>query len=132
MAMLVTGEVSLYMAYLILFTVITALSIGASQRGCGIKCFSFSCRHNKGGRCSRKEIAVYDNTVEGLCLSHTSNMKDRVLEPMRETRLLERYEHETYVVADALKKTQEDMKDEELLKNPNAFARWMKRHCKRG
>ena len=92
-----------------------------------IMCNSVSCTWNKLCRCTRKEIAVYDNTVTGLCLYHTDSMKDRVLEPMKKSRLLEQYEHETYIAV-AMDKMKEKSKDEELLKNPAAFSKWMKRH----
>ena len=116
------------MAYLILFMVIAALSILATDKGCGIKCFSFSCRYNKRGRCGRKDIAIYDNTVTGLCLYHTDDMKERILEAMKKGRLLDRYEHETYMVTKTLKKPQGYISDEECLKNPNVFTKWIKRH----
>ena len=111
------------MAYFILFTVMAVLSIGASDRGCGIKCFSFSCGHNKGGRCSRKEAAVYDNTVTGLCLHHTKNMKQRILDPMQGNCIIENNGGFSSEMMDKAMKAQE----ERILKDPNAFAKWMGR-----
>ena len=117
---------------LLVLLVVAMLSTSAKQgRSSVVMCSSVSCKWNKLCRCTRKNIAIYDNTVQGLCLHHTSNMKDRVLEPMRKSRLVERYEREVYV-ADTLAKREEEAKDDELLKNPNAFARWLTRHCKRG
>ena len=106
------------------------LAIGMSLLSSGegrpsvIMCNSVSCSNNKLCRCERKEIAVYDNTVKGLCLYHTENMKDRILEPMKKGGLLE----EVYVTAGKLAKTKRDIQDEDVLKNPVAFARWMYRH----
>ena len=112
------------MVYIILFAAIMIAAINANSNGCGIKCFSCSCLYNKGGRCIRKDIVVYDNTVTGLCLHHTDNMNDRVIKPMKRAGLLEK----TYATANKLAKAQKDTEDEELLKNPKAFAVWMKRH----
>ena len=54
-------------------------------------------------------------------------MEERVLKPMRQSKLLDRYEHETYI-AEAMDKEEEKFKDEELLKNPATFSRWMRQH----
>lgn len=112
---------------IIFLAIIMTLASSTGGKPSVIMCNSVSCKHNKLCRCTRKEIAVYDNTVTGLCLNHTDSMKDRVLEPIRKTRLLERYNHDI-ATEDILKKTKEEFEDEELLKNPNAFARWMNRH----
>ena len=90
-----------------------------TQQACCVKCVSFSCKHNSGGRCIRKNITIYDNTVTGLCLHHTDNMTKRILEPMEEIGMIEKSNPKII-------KAQEDIKDEELLKNPKAFARWMR------
>lgn len=137
MAIIVMGEVSpkealMFAISLLILLVVAVLSTSAEQgRSSVVVCNSISCKYNRLCRCTRKNIAVYDNTVQGLCLHHTSNMKDRVLEPMRKGRLVEHYQHEVYI-ADTLAKREEDAKDYELLKNPNAFAKWLTRHCKRG
>jgi hypothetical protein len=117
-----------YIVILVLLVIVTLASRGEMDKSSVVMCNSVSCNWNRRCRCTRKEIAVYDNTVRGLCLYHTEDMKDRILEPIRKNKLLDGYGHETYVVADALKKTQGDMKDEELLKSPRAFSQWMKRH----
>ena len=76
------GGLAKMVACVFLFIIIMCMVIGANSSGCGIKCYSYSCRHNKGGKCRRKEIVVYDNTVTGLCLNHTDNMNNRVIKPM--------------------------------------------------
>ena len=112
-------------AYVFLFIIIMCMIIGAnSNSGCGIKCYSYSCRHNKGGKCRRKDITIYDNTVVGLCLNHTDNMNNRIIEPLKNVGFHE--EHCVTVRFSA--KAQEDIKDEVLLKNPRAFSTWMKKH----
>ena len=112
-------------AYVFLFIIIMCMVIGAnSNSGCGIKCFSLNCRHNKGGKCRRIEIVVYDNTIKGLCLNHSDNMNDRVIKPMNKAGF-----HEEHCVTVSFSaKAQEEIKDEVLLKNPKAFSTWMKRH----
>ena len=113
---------------LLVLLVVAVLSMSAEQgKSSVVMCSSITCSWNRRCRCTRKNIAVYDNTVTGLCLHHSDSMKDRVLEPMRKSRLLEQYEHETYV-ADMLAEREEDAKDEELLNNPVAFSRWMRKH----
>ena len=112
-------------ACIFFFTIIMCMVIGAnSNSGCGIKCFSLTCKHNKGGKCGRKEIVVYDNTVKGLCLNHTDNMNNRVIKPMESAGF-----HEEHCVTVTFSdKAQEKIKDEVLLKNPKAFSSWMKKH----
>ena len=113
---------------LLVLLVAAVLSTSTEQgKSSVVMCSSVSCKWNRLCRCTRKDIAVYDNTIQGLCLHHTSNMKDRVLEPMKKSKLLEQYEHETYV-AEAMDKMRGKSKDEELLKNPAAFSRWMRKH----
>jgi len=122
----VTGR-RLSMGYIFLIVVILVLSIGASQKGCGIKCFSFSCRFNRNGKCGRQEITVYDNTVTGLCLNHTESMKDRVIEPIMKSSLFGSYKHKTCISVRSFKKTQEAMLDDKLLKNSSVFAKWLRK-----
>ena len=113
-------------ATILLAIVMLAMSVEQGKSSV-VVCNSISCKYNRLCRCTRKNIVVYDNTVTGLCLYHTDSMKDRVLEPMRKSNLLEQYQHEVYV-ADTFAKREEEAKDNELLKNPNAFARWMRKH----
>lgn len=117
------------MGYIFLIAVILALSISASQKGCGVKCSSSSCLYNRGGRCGRQEVTVYDNTVIGLCLNHTDSMKDRVTEPILKSGYFDSHKLKTNITVIRLKKTTEEMLDEKLLKNPNAFARWMRKQA---
>ena len=133
MAIIVIGKVSsrealmfLMSATILLAIVMLAMSVEQGKSSV-VVCNSISCKYNRLCRCTRKNIVVYDNTVTGLCLYHTDSMKDRVLEPLKKSGLLEQYQHETYV-ADTLTKIEEDAKDNELLKNPNVFARWMRKH----
>lgn len=93
---------------------------------CCIKCFSFSCKYNKDGRCIRKNITIYDNTVKGLCLFHTENMTRRILEPMKKIRMVERGKGNPQMI-EKIMKAQDEIEDPELLKNPEAFADWMRR-----
>ena len=58
-----------------------------------ISCSSFSCEWNKSCRCTRKEIAIYDNTIKGLCAYHTENMKMRVIDPMKEMGVIAKNEN---------------------------------------
>ena len=112
-------------ACVFLFIIIMCMVIGAnSSSGCGIKCFSFTCQHNRGGKCRRKNIVVYDNVIKGLCLNHTDNMNKRIIEPMKNAGFHE--EHCVTVKFSA--KAQEEIKDEVLLKNPKYFSAWMKKH----
>ena len=118
------------MTYIFLILLILIMSASASQKGCGIKCFSSSCRYNQSGRCRRREITIYDNTVTGLCLNHTGSMRNRVVEPIMKSELFNSDKHEICVTVGSSKKTQEEVLDEKLLKNPNAFARWMRKQSK--
>jgi len=104
----------------ILFIVMLGVVMSANNSVCGVKCFSFGCRHNRGGRCNKKEITIYDNTVTGLCLYHTDSMKKRVINPV--SKVLNEHKHNAILV-----KMQDHTKDEELLKNPKAFSAWMKK-----
>ena len=112
------------MMCIFLFIIIMCMVIGANSSGCGIKCFSLNCQHNRGGKCRRKDITIYDNTVVGLCLNHTDNMNNRVIEPMKNAG----FHEEHCVTINISAKAQEEIKDGELLQNPKAFSMWMKRH----
>ena len=113
------------MGYIFLIAIIGALFLGASQKGCGIKCFSFRCRYNKSGKCERQEITVYDNTIKGLCLNHTDSMDDRVIEPLLNSGWSYGSKREIRIVSGGSKKKNGAMTDEKLLKNPAAFSKWM-------
>ena len=89
-----------------------------------VMCNSFSCAYNRRARCIRGKIAIYDNRVIGLCLYHTETMSKRILEPM--DKVVERGKPNPQMI-NKIMKTQEEIKDSELLKNPKAFARWMRR-----
>lgn len=87
-----------------------------------VLCTSFSCSFNRGGCCVRHKIIVYDNTVIGLCLYHTDTMSKRILEPMG--RVAERGKPNSKMITKIMH-AQEDKRDSELIKNPEAFARWI-------
>ena len=91
-----------------------------------VLCSSFSCAYNRRARCIRKEIAIYDNVVTGLCLYHTGKMAQRIIEPMGKVSTIERGKPNPQMI-DKIMKAQEENKDSELLKNPKAFAKWMKK-----
>lgn len=110
------------MGYIFFMGIILAMSIGASQKGCGIKCFSSSCLYNRGGKCARQGISVYDNTVKGLCLYHTENMKQRVLDPMQGKQMIEVGKVNEEAIGRIIQE-----EEEKLLKDPDAFAKWMRK-----
>lgn len=102
---------------------VSALSAGQSKASV-VMCGSFSCAYNRRGRCTRKEIVIYDNTVKGLCLYHTETMTKRILEPMG--KIVERSKPNPQMIIKIMQ-AQEARKDSELINNPKAFARWMRR-----
>lgn len=91
-----------------------------------VMCHSFGCIHNRKGRCIRKEVVVYDNTVLGLCLNHSDTMSKRILEPMNKGIAVERSKPNPQMITKIMQ-VEEKAKDSELIKNPKAFAEWMKR-----
>lgn len=101
----------------------SALSAGQNKASV-VMCSSFSCAYNKRARCTRKEIAIYDNKVIGLCLFHTEAMSKRILEPMRKGVTIERGKPNPQMI-DKIMKAQEKIKDAELVKNSKAFTKWM-------
>jgi len=89
-------------------------------------CGSFSCTYNRRARCTRKEISIYDNTVRGLCLDHSETMNQRIIEPMNKAILVERGRPNSQMITKIMQ-AQEKARGSELIKNPKAFARWMKK-----
>ena len=89
-----------------------------------VMCGSFSCGYNRRARCTRGKVAIYDNRVIGLCLYHTEAMDKRILEPMG--KVVERSKPSPQMI-NKIMQAQEKVKDSELIKNPKAFARWMRR-----
>lgn len=102
----------------------SVLSTGQNKASV-VMCNSFSCAYNKRARCTRKEIAIYDNTVLGLCLHHSESMKNRILEPMNKGKAVERGKPNPQMI-DKIMKAQKE--ESELLKNPKAFTHWMIKH----
>jgi len=99
------------MLFLLVFGAVFVSVLSAGQcKANVVMCSSFSCVYNKKARCTKKEVAIYDNTVKGLCLDHSESMDKRILEPMGK-----------------IMQAQEEIKDSELLKNPKAFAKWMRK-----
>lgn len=109
----------------VILLAIVMLAMSAEQgRSSVVMCNSVSCKWNKLCRCTKRDIAVYDNTVKGLCLYHTENMKERILDPMREKRMIEvggDSEDFGKEMMDKIMRSQE----EKLLKDPDTFAKWM-------
>ena len=109
---------------IIVIFVLLAIVIFASQGEVGrasvVVCNSYSCSWNKLCRCTRREIAIYDNTVKGLCLHHTEDMEKRIINPLQEKRLIRRSGLSSEVMGKSMK-----LREEKLLKDPNAFAKWM-------
>ena len=114
----------MFIICVIIFVVI-AMSLTSSGGGRPpvIMCNSVSCSHNRLCRCTRKEIAIYDNTVKGLCLDHTESMKERILDPMQEKRMIKSSGDSEFgkKMIDKIMKAQE----EKLLKDPDTFDKWM-------
>ena len=104
-------------ACIFLFIIIMCMVIGANSSGCGIKCFSVTCKHNKGDKCRRKDITIYDNTVVGLCLNHTDDMNNRVIKPMKNAG----FHKEHCVTVRFSAKAQEEIKDGRVSKEPKSF-----------
>lgn len=116
-----------------LFIVLLGLGIlFASAQSAGqsntfvVMCSSFSCAYNKKARCTRKGIAIYDNTVIGLCLYHTETMAKRILEPMAKGVKIERGKPNLQMI-NKIMKAHEENKNSELVKNPKAFAKWIRK-----
>ena len=91
-----------------------------------VMCSSFSCAYNRRARCIRKEVAIYDNTVKGLCLYSSETMSQRILEPMGKGGTIERGKPNLQMI-NKIMQIQEDKKNSELIKNPKAFGRWIRR-----
>jgi len=107
--------------------IVYASSLSAGQNKTSVvMCGSFSCAYNRRARCTRKQIAVYDNTILGLCLYHSETMKKRILEPMNKGIKIERGKPNPQMI-DKIMKAQEEIKDSELINNPRAFADWMRK-----
>ncbi len=108
--------------------ILFASSVSASQNKTSVvMCSSFSCAYNRRARCTRKEIAIYDNVVTGLCLFHSELMGKRIIEPMNKAKTIERGKPKPQMV-NKIMKAQEGIQDSELIKNPKAFANWMRKH----
>ena len=110
--------------FLTLIFILCSFALMGQSKSSVVMCNSTSCTWNKLCRCTKKEISVYDNTVKGLCLNHTESMKERILDPMREKRIIETNSGFGTEMIDKAMKLQE----EKLLEDPKAFAKWMRKH----
>lgn len=111
---------------LVFGVVFVSVLLAGQNKTTVVMCGSFSCAYNRRARCTRKEIAVYDNVVTGLCLFHSELMSKRIIEPMNKAKTVERG-RPNFQMIDKIMKAQEEVKDSELVKNPKAFARWMEK-----
>ena len=70
--------------FIFLFLLFLAFGIACNESTVSskVRCTSSTCSYNRGGRCSKGVITVYDNTIKGLCLDHTEDMNKRIIEPM--------------------------------------------------
>lgn len=105
---------------------IVCLSTVSAGQAIVVMCHSFACAYNRRGKCGRRQIVVYDNTILGLCLNHTETMSKRILEPMNRINAVERGNLNPQMITKIMQ-AQEDKRDLELIKNPKTFARWMKK-----
>lgn len=103
---------------------VSALSAGQGNSSV-VMCGSFSCAYNRRGRCTRKEISICDNTVKGLCLYHSETMSQRIIEPMG--KIAERGKPNPQMI-NKIMQAQEDKSDSELIKDPKAFATWIRKN----
>jgi len=105
----------------ILLLILVALVIVASVPA--VRCTSHSCLHNKNGICiNRKKMFIYDNGVLGICLWHTSNMDDRVLQPYLNGLIVGEKTGEIKMLDILLKEVGEN---QALIDDPKKFERWI-------
>jgi len=64
-------------AFFIVFILLIIINVGVHHNTQMHKCYSISCAHNKNKSCNLKQMYVYDNMVNGLCLNHTQDMTKR-------------------------------------------------------
>jgi len=118
-------------ALLILLTALVFLFWSALRNGTTVrKCSSLSCKYNLGSRCAHGTIDIYDNGAVGICLWHSSNMQERILDPF-----LKGYKAgELSSKADLIDKIIADLENErdaQAIKDPKSFEKWMKRRLER-
>lgn len=89
-----------------------------------IVCYSTSCGHNRKGRCKFKKIEVYDNNALGICLWHTLPMDKRLLEPLLKGIELGKKTGRIEMIDEFVK----GLADGKAIKDPEEFAKWLKRH----
>lgn len=104
------------------FAIVTSVVLAMQNKTSVIVCDSVFCTWNKRCTCTRKKIAIYDNKAKGMCLYYMSTAKA----PVRRERIVERGGID-YKMLDKIM----ELQDEVLLKDPDAFAKWMKMNCKK-
>ena len=112
---------------LVLGAVFVSVFSAGQNKTSVVMCNSFSCAYNRMARCTRKKIVVYNNTVRGLCLYHSETMSQRILEPLNIGTVVERGKLNSKMIAKIMR-ADEDKRDSELINNPKAFARWIKKN----
>ena len=115
----------LFIVVLLSWVMLFAMQSRTSVR----KCFSRSCRLNVKGKCTKKEIDVYDNGVIGLCLWHTAKMNERILEPFRKGIEIGQKDLEIALI-DEIKDRYEKALDKSAVIDPQKFEVWMRNHMK--
>jgi hypothetical protein len=111
------------LAVALLFVACSAGSPGTRLK----KCYSFDCKKNHRGKCVMREIEVYDNGVKGMCLWHTDNMYDRVLDPIKKGIAIGEKQGKAKTI-DSLLKEVENSKDAKAIHSQEEFRLWLLRH----
>ena len=115
---------TIFIGVVLALIILSALSASGNKPPV-VMCNSLGCAYNKMARCTRKAIAIYDNTVKGLCLYHTATMGERIIEPLKKYMTAEVTVSNPQILEN-ISKTQKE--NENLVKNPKAFADWLKKH----
>ncbi|HAJ57565.1 MAG TPA: hypothetical protein DCL35_07340 [Candidatus Omnitrophica bacterium] len=113
----------LLIVLLVFWTVIVFYFSTSQTKASVVTCNSFRCGHNRRGRCTKKEIAIYDNLALGLCVHHTQSMDKRIFEPM-ENAIESKRKKWLVKLLNAL----DGIEDKALLDDPVFFAGWLNQH----
>lgn len=87
-----------------------------------VLCQSVDCEWNSLCRCTRQRIGITDALIKGVCVYHTQDMKDRILKPPPTRKAV----MGCGVVDENMLDKIMELQDEKLLKDPDAFDKWMK------
>ena len=92
-----------------------------------IRCLSLSCGYNykTNCRCKKKPI-IYDNGAIGICLWHTVDMNNRMLDVLK----VGMVQGKLLGGINMLDDVSEYLKDTNAITNPKDFEEWMKKHLK--